>query len=263
MAIAAAIAAAGAIGSAGIGAYSASKASDQQVAMQQQALAAQNKNFDSALDFQKSTFDTSKNALNPFITSGTNLLPTLQNLLTPGASQTDTLSKLPGFQFQSQYGTQAATNALAARGLAGSTGPVARAVSDYNNGLAGTSFNNYVQQLLQGAGLGASGANALAGAAGTAGSNVGGLTANTNNTIGNTLTGIGNAQAAGTLGVSNALSGGLTGAANSGTNALLLSKLFPGASTTANAGGGIYGNPTGYSTNPWSSQGVFGGVSNG
>lgn len=238
MPIAATIGAVGAIGAAGIGAYSASKASDQQVAQQDKALGIQQQNFGNALDFQKGAFDTAKNALNPFITSGTNLLPTIQSLLTPGPSQTDTLSKLPGFQFQSQYGTMAATNALAARGLGGSAGPVGRAVSDYNNGLAGTSFNNYISQLLSAAGIGSSSANALAGAAGAAGSNVGGLTANTNNTIGTTLTNSGNAAAAGTLGVSNALSGGLTGSANSMTNALLMSKLFPSAGTAS----GIYGS---------------------
>lgn len=237
MPIGAAIGAVGAVGSAAIGAYSSSKASDQQVAQQDKALAIQQQNFGNALDFQKGAFDTAKNALNPFITSGTNLLPTLQSLLTPGASQTETLQNLPGFKFQSEYGTMAATNALAARGLAGSSGAVGRAVSDYNNGLAGTSFNNYIQQLLAGAGLGGNAANALAGAAGTAGGNVGSLTGNTNNTLGTTLTNTGNAQAAGTLGMGNALSGGLTGAANSGTNALLLSKLFPGTGAS-----GIYGS---------------------
>lgn len=241
MPIATTIGAVGAVGAAGIGAYSASKASDQQVAAQQQALQSQNQNFNSALDFQKGAFGTAQNALNPFINSGTNLLPTIQNLLTPGPSQTATLSQLPGFQFQSQYGTMAATNALAARGLAGSAGPVGRAISDYNNGLAGTSFNNYVSQLLQGAQLGAGSANALAGAAGTAGSNVGGLTANTNNTIGTTLTNQGNAAAAGTLGVGNAISGGLTGSANSATNALLLNQLMNPSAPGAPTGGGIYG----------------------
>lgn len=202
---------------------------------------AQNQNFNSALDFQKGAFDTAKGALNPFITQGTNLLPTINSLLTPGASQTDTLSKLPGFQFQSQYGTMAATNALAARGLGGSAGPVGRAISDYNNGLAGTSFNNYVSQLLQGAQLGSGSAGALASAAGTAGGNVGNLTANTNNTIGTTLTGIGNAQAAGTLGTANAISGGLTGSANAYTNNALLSRLLPNSPGGSTASG-IYGS---------------------
>lgn len=244
MPIGATIGAIGALGSAGIGAYSASKAADAQVAAQNNALTSQNANFNSALDFQKSAFGTATNALSPYSTAGASVLPTLQGLLTPGASQTSILSQLPGFQFQSQYGTMATTNALAARGLGGSTGPLARGISDYNNGLAGTSFTNLVNSLQGYANMGTSASGALASAAGAAGSNVGNLTANTNNTIGNTETNIGNSTAAGILGTGNALSSGLTGSASSATNALLLSKLLPGAA----GGGGIYG-----STGPGSS----------
>lgn len=238
MPIGAAIGAAGSLASAGIGAIASGKASSQQVAAQQNALATQQSMFNSGLDFQKSTFGTAKDALNPFISAGSGVLSTLQNLITPGAAAS-TLSTLPGFQFQSQYGTQAATNALAARGLGGSTGPLARGISDYNQGLAGTYYNNSVNALQGFANMGSGAAGTLAGAAGQAGSNVGGLTASGANAIGNTLTGIGNAQAAGTLGTANALAGGLTGGANSATNALLLSRLTGGGSGAS----GLYGKP--------------------
>jgi hypothetical protein len=168
----------------------------------------------------------------------------LQSLLTPGPSQTATLSQLPGFQFQSQYGTMATTNALAARGLGGSTGPLAMGISNYNQGLAGTSFSSLVNALQAYGNMGTSAAGSLASAAGTAGSNVGNLTANTNNTIGTTETNLGNASAAGILGSANALSSGLTGAASSTTNALLLSKLLNPDSANAATGGdpnGVYG----------------------
>lgn len=200
------------------------------------------------MGFQKDAFKTAQGGLNPFITAGQNVLPTLQSLLTPGQSQTDTLSKLPGFQFQSQYGTMATTNALAARGLGGSTGPLARGISDYNQGLAGTSFGSLVNALQSYSNMGTSAAGALASAAGTAGGNVGNLTANTNNTIGNTYGQIGSANASGILGSSNALQGGLQGSANSTVNALLFSKLLnQGNPATGGDPNGIYG---GSSSNP-------------
>jgi hypothetical protein len=213
-------------------------------------------NFNNALNFQKSAFNTAETAVNPFINSGASVLPTLQSLLTPGPSQTATLSQLPGFQFQSQYGTMATTNALAARGLGGSTGPLAMGISNYNQGLAGTSFSSLVNALQAYGNMGTSAATGLAGAAGVAGQNVGNLTANTNNTIGTTETNLGNANAAGILGSANALSSGLTGAASSTTNALLLSKLLGGSTTGAGggSGGGIYG-----AANPTASASSFGG----
>lgn len=173
-----------------------------------------------ALGQQKQMFGTAQTALNPFIDSGSGMLPTLSGLLTPGASQTDILKTLPGFQFQSEWGTRAATNALAARGLGGSTGPVAKAVSDYNSGLAGTSFGTLVNALQGYANMGTSAAGALAGDAITSGNNQA-----------TTQGAIGTAQAAGTLGSANALAGGVTGAANSAGNALLLSKLLPNSSS--------------------------------
>lgn len=233
-----------------IGSNAASSASQAQAQAQQNALNSQNANFNSALDFQKGAFNTAQGALNPFINSGSSVLPTLQTLLTPGPSQTAALSQLPGFQFQSQYGTMATTNALAARGLGGSTGPLAKGISDYNQGLAGTSFGSLVNSLQSYANMGTGAAGSLASAAGQAGSNVGSLTANTNNTIGTTETNLGNAQANGILGSANALSSGLTGAANSTTNALMLSKLLgSGSGATAGSGGGIYGNGTTSSLN--------------
>ena len=112
MPIGAAISGVAALGSAGIGALASSSASQAQVAAQQNALNSQNTNFNNALQFQQGAFNTAQTALNPFIQSGSSVLPTLQSLLTPGASQTATLSQLPGFQFQSQYGTMATTRPI-------------------------------------------------------------------------------------------------------------------------------------------------------
>lgn len=197
-------------------------------------------------------FGVAQDALNPFITSGTNILPTLQNeatggagtfgktlqdLLTPGQSAS-VLATMPGFQFASQYGTMAATNALAARGLGGSAGPVARGIADYNNGLAGTQYFNTVSAL-QNAYTGRVGAlQNFAGIGGNAAGSLAGNAISSGNSIAGTYGTIGNASAAGTLGVSNALSGGLTGGSNALALPMLLNQLKGGGGS---ASGGIYG----------------------
>lgn len=228
MAVAALIAgglgAAGSIGSSLINSNAASSASQQQVAAQQAALAQQQSLYSQGLG-------TAQSALNPYVQAGQSVLPTLQSLLTPGASQTATLSQLPGFQFQSQYGTMATTNALAARGLGGSTGALAEGISNYNQGLASTSYNNLVSQLQGFANTGAS-------SAGTLGTAALGGAINSGNAQASTLGNIGNAQASGTLGSAGALGNGLTSATGSATNSLLLGQVLQ---NNANGGSGLYG----------------------
>jgi hypothetical protein len=106
-------------------------------------------------------------------------------------------------------------------------------VSNYNQGLAGTSFNNLVSQLQGFANTGASSAGAL-----------GGLAVQSGNAQAQTLGNIGTAQASGTLGSANALAGGLTGTANAvsggATNALTLPILM---SQLQSQGASVYGNP--------------------
>lgn len=203
MAVAAAIMGAGAIGSSLISSNAASNASSQQVAEQQQALAQ-----------QQAMFGTAQNALNPYIKAGQSVLPTLQGLITPGANQSALLAQTPGFQFAQQYGTMSATNALAAK-TGPSAGPLAAAISQYNNGLAQNTWQSTINALQGYANTGANSAGALAGDAISSG-----------NAQASTLGNIGNAQAAGTLGSAGALAGGLTGASGSASNALLLNQLF-------------------------------------
>ena len=223
MPVGATIGAIGSLGAAGLGYLGSTKAAAAQTALGQQALGV-----------QQGMFDQSKAALNPYITAGQGALPTLSSLLTPGPSQTSTLQNLPGFQFQSQWGNLAATNALAARGLGGSSGPLAKAISDYNQGLAGTSFGTLAGMLQSYASMGSGAAGALAGNATTTGAN-----------LGNTLTGIGSAQASGILGANNALATGLTGATNSASNLFTLNALLKSVNPNSNvnpATGGIYGD---------------------
>src|ERR1700676_4292480 len=98
----------------------------------------------------------------------------------------------------------AATNALAAKSGA-SAGPLAAAISQFNNGLAQNTWGKTVDALQGYAGMGAN----AAGQFGTAA--LGGAITAGNSQAG-TLTNTGNALASGTLGSANALAGGLTGA---------------------------------------------------
>ena len=210
MGLAGAVMGAGALGAVASGGSGLLQANAANTASQQQATQATN-----ALNQQKQMFGVAQNALNPYINAGSTALPTLQALLTPGTSA-DELAQMPGFKFQSDYGTMAAENALSAQGLGGSTGPVAKAVSDYNNGLAGTYYNNTINNLMGFAGLGANAGSALAG------------------------------NAAGTLGSATALAGGINGIAGSGSNALLLNALLgkSGGAGGTGAATGLYSGLT-------------------
>lgn len=229
MGLAGAVMGAGALGAVASGGSGLLQANAANTASQQQATQATN-----ALNQQKQMFGVAQNALNPYINAGSTALPTLQALLTPGTSA-DELAQMPGFKFQSDYGTMAAENALSAQGLGGSTGPVAKAVSDYNNGLAGTYYNNTINNLMGFAGLGANAGSALAGNA-----------INSGNAMATTYGNLGSAQAAGTLGSANALAGGINGIAGSGSNALLLNALLgkSGGAGGTGAATGLYSGLT-------------------
>jgi trimeric autotransporter adhesin len=172
---------------------------------------------------QLGMFGQVQGALGPYYRAGQGALPTLSSLLTPGPSQTSTLESLPGFQFQSEWGGRSATNALAERGLGGSTGPLAQAISQYNQGLAGTAFGTLVGQEQNFASMGSGAAGALAGNATATGGN-----------ISNTLTGIGQAQAQGITGSASALASGLNTATGGVGNAALLSSLFANGNNNSN-----------------------------
>lgn len=184
-------------------------------------------------------FNTGQQAVNPFIQAGQSVLPTLTALQNPGTANA-TLAQTPGFQFASQYGTMAATNALA--GKSGpSAGPLATAISQYNNGLASQNYFNTIQSLQGTAGIGSGAASSLLGGA-----------INSGNAQAGTLGNIGNAQASGTLGSANALAGGLTGASGALSNAAIFNALGGGNN-------GLYGNVQSSLAN----RGLSNAVSNG
>jgi hypothetical protein len=114
----------------------------------------------------------------------------------PAGSQQalQTLQSTPGYQFQQQQG-DAAINAQAAASGQNASGNQALALSQFNQGLAGTTYNNYVSQLQPY--LGAS--NAAAGGIANTYTGLGQGVASQNNSLANlnytAQTGIGNANA--------------------------------------------------------------------
>jgi hypothetical protein len=219
---------AGLAGAAGIGALGSLGSGLLQSGAAQSASAAQQQTSMENLAFQTGLLGINQTNFAPFLASGQQATNTLNSLLTPGSNQTAALEQLPGFQFQSKWGTKSTQNALAAEGLGGSTGPLSQAISNYNSGLASTDFSNFVSQLQnqQGAGL-------------SAAAGVGGATNSAGVQGGNALTSLGNAQAAGTLGSANALTNGLSSAGGSASNALILSQLLGNSGSS-----GIFGNIT-------------------
>ena len=180
-------------------------------------------------------------ALQPYLTnystanSGTTALGNVLGLNGPAGNQSasQALQSTPGYQFQLQQG-DAAINAQAAATGQNASGNQALALSNYNQGLAGTTYNNYVSQLQPF--LGAS--NAAAGGIANVNTGLGNATASQDNTLANlnyqTQTGIGNANA-------NADLAGLTASGNiwNAIGALGGMKTSGGGSVGGNAVSGI------------------------
>ena len=146
-----------------MGAGASKKASEQQIAARERAL-----------QMQKGMFDTAAGALNPFISGGANVLNQLSGLTGPGGALTtptsanlpggtnfsgvvpnfnfqptqEQLEQTPGYQFNLNQGLKAVQNSAAARGL-GSSGTAMKGAADYAQGLAGTTFQQQLQNYLQ------------------------------------------------------------------------------------------------------------------
>lgn len=240
--IAAAVLGAGAL-SAGASVFGANKAANAQTSAANQSIAA-----------QLSMFGQLKGLAQPYVDSGTSAfsnlrgltntgdpnsaLSALLRLVTPGADQSATLAQTPGFQFSNTYGQKAVGNALAARGIAGPGGALARGGADYAEGLAGTQYSSIVQALLSSL---TGGGNLLQGQVNSGTNALGTITGagNTASTgIASSLTGIGNAQGGAATATGNAV--GNFG--NSISTAAILQKLLGGGT---GGGGGLYG-----ATNP-------------
>jgi hypothetical protein len=207
----------------------ADKASQAQVAEEQQALALQEQQL---------------GKLNPWINVGSGANYTLGQLYGIGAGggsanapqDFSSFFNSPDYQFAKQQGQAGLVNYQNAEGLGGSGAGLA-AASTFNQGLATQQFGNYFNRLMGLSQLGASAAEAGVGGA---------------NAAAQTMGNIGQSQASGIIGSANALSGGISGAGNS----LLLASILGGrgAQSTPSASPTSYqwGTPTPpYQATPW------------
>lgn len=217
--------------------YGANKAADAQTAA-----------ANASISNQQQMYANNKNVLNPFIQAGQGQVGSQQALLDPnnasgplaqllkltmpGADMSATLAQTPGYQFAESQGLRAVNNQLAARGLAGSGGPVAKGAASFTTGLAQNTWQSVVQALQNTYSSQLQGGQNLINTGTQAGSALAGVGTNTANSISGALTGAGNAQAA----AANATGSAISNAANGLPSNLLLSQLMGGGS------GGIYGN---------------------
>lgn len=253
------VGAAGSVGSALIGSNAAQNASDAQVAMDQQALALQEKNANKALALQTSAENTALQAQAPYNDIGTGAAHSLADLygisyagqgtglastspngvITPANSNAPKSSaggqnvanaamanftNTPDYNFAFTQGLQALDRSAAAKGTLMSGGQV-KGAEEFGSGLASQQYGNYFNRLLSLAQIGQGAATGTASTALNASSAQAGTLGQAASLQGNTLQGIGTAQAAGDVGSANALSAGLTGIGSNITNSLILSKL--------------------------------------
>lgn len=204
-----------------------------------QGAAQQQNMFNQGVNTQRGYVDQASNALNPFIQGGASALPTLTQLLTPGADMSAVLSQIPGFKFAQQYGQKAITNQATSRGLSGNA---LTAGADYATGSANQTYGTVLDALLKQAGLGGNAAGTLAGVEGSAGNAALAGATGVGNAALTAATGVGsnvgNTQASGILGGTNALAGG----ANAYGNLSLLDRLMKGSGSGASTSG-VFGNP--------------------
>lgn len=209
-----------------------------QLALQQQALAQQQAQYTQNMAVEQ-----------PFVNAGTADLTQYNSMLNgTGADQESALEATPGYKFQLDQGTAAME-----RGAASTTGVLSSAENQnlirFGQGLAGTTYNNFMDRLQSGAALGQ---NAAAGqvASGDANSaaktgilnNMAGATANAGNNTSQLQAGVGAAKASGLNGVGAAATG-------LGNNLGVLSML--------NLGGGVNTSNVNEALNTGLSSGVL------
>ncbi len=168
---------------------------------------------------EQAQYQQTRGDLAPYMAEGKIGLDQLNALMKDPSSVT----KMPGYQFQLQQGTDAIQNSASAGGLTGNT---LKALDSYGQGLASSSYGNLWQQLYQMANLGQ-----------TSAAGVGNIGASTAANIGGNIIGAGNASAAGQVGSASAINSGVS---NGLQNYLLLNAMN-------NGGSGSGGNVPGYS----------------
>lgn len=116
-------------------------------------------------------FEAINNAFGPalgYTTQGGNALAALLGLTGGGnqAAAQANFRNTPGYQFQLQEGTNAITGNAASKGLLNS-GSTARALQKYGQGLADSSYQNYINNLMGLSGLGTQAGQVLSSAGNT------------------------------------------------------------------------------------------------
>lgn len=198
----------GIIGSAVVGGIASNMAANKQAAGQEQAA-----------NTQLQMFNTLQQQQQPFIDQGVTASNELSSLLNPAnaGELSSYISSLPGYQFQLETGGKALTSSMTP-GSGALSGQTLKSLMNYNQGLAGTYYNNYVNQLMGMMNTGEAGAAALGG-------------------VGEGLgTGIAQAQAA----AAGSQAAGIVGASNSLSqipSTLMLSNMMGNGSSGANWGG--------------------------
>ncbi|WP_261375563.1 hypothetical protein [Gluconacetobacter diazotrophicus] len=217
-----------------MGSSAASKAAKQEAAVQQNAL-----NYDEGI------YNTATTNLSPYISTGTNALYSLADLMGLGTGSNgqgsgaldayQQYTQTPYYTFPLQQGEQALNQAAAAKGLSLSGGQLS-ALGNYAQNYASQNFGNYMTALQQLAGSGSSAASSLAGSGSSA--------ASTGSNISSSLA---SALGSGTVASNNALSSGITGLlsglsgtqnTSSGTSTNVLSSL----ANYLGGGGSSYGS---------------------
>jgi hypothetical protein len=220
--------------------YGANKAADAQTNAANAAIAQQNAMY------QKNTA-----VLNPFIQAGSGQIASQQALLDPNnangplmalnnltgagpggpTAMNTALASTPGYQFNLSQGLNSVNNALAARGLGGSGGAVAKGASQYAEGLAGNTWQSVVAALQNQFNSQTGAGQNLINTGTQAGSALAGVGTSTANANSSALIGAGNAQAA----AANATGAAVGGIGSSLGTAALLQQI------TGNSGaGGVY-----------------------
>lgn len=210
----------------------------------QNAAEAQNQGILAGIGTQQSTMGNINNLFGAQTGAGNNAFTQLGNLQGANGNPPDYsgFENTPGYQFAIQQGTQAINRQAAANGSLYTPNTLTN-VGQYVTSTANSNYNNYVQQLLSTAGLGAQGNSALSGANLTTGGNISQLQQNSGNAEASGIAG--GSSAVGSL-LSSLLGGGSGGSANSSGLLGAIGKLLGGGNSSSGTGNsnssGIY-NP--------------------
>lgn len=215
------------------------------------AAKAQQASVGQALGLEQANLAQTGTNLQPYMTAGTNALSSIQQMLglgtgaggANGAPNYNAFTSSPGYQFMLNQGNQGIQNSAMAQG--GMTGNTMKALQQFGQQEAGTSFQQFLQNL-----------SSLSGSGQNAASTLGQIGGNITGNMGAQTIGAGNAAAAGTVGSSNALTGGINSALTSlgqagnayAGNEQMMAMLAPYLNGTQSGGGGGWGGTGGTPT---------------